>query len=121
MFRPDPLRAATPSGRPPPGGPLVTALEEVPLAPPEAIVSRREGRQQPVHAVDQVRVGRFQGHMKVIRKHDKRVHPPAVADDRFTQCPLEGARRRDGREHRVGVPVIAAVDDVISRPGKLES
>ncbi len=85
----------------------------------EPIETRRPRSLQPLHVVTQVWLRRFHGQMEMIAHHDERMQPPAKCCAGFQQAPLERHRRSLAREQIASV--IAAIDDVVTGPGKFQS
>jgi hypothetical protein len=72
-----------------------------------------------VHAITQVWNRRAESQVKVISQQAKRVDFPAETRAGFTKRALKRLRGAHGVEKVA--PVIAAIDDVIDRPWKLNS
>jgi len=91
----------------------------VPAFLPETIEARRPRALQPVHPFDQVRLGRLDGEVVMIAHEHIRVHMPAHQIARLAKCFEKRLGFADGEEKIAAV--IAAIDDVIDRSGKLDA
>jgi hypothetical protein len=98
---------------------LITPLEKVTTLGAKPIETESECRLQPVHPVAQVWHGRSERHVKVISQQAKSVNGPIKAGAGFSQ----GALERLGRTDRIEqiATIVAAIDDMINCPGKLNA
>lgn len=81
--------------------------------------AKRERALQPFHPCAQVWVGGFEREVKMVPHHDQGVNAPAAANGGFAQTRFEGARGIGGGENIA--PIVAAIDDVIARPGEFQT